>query len=499
MNNRPQQKRGHRLSRVLLCMSCISTLGGLGVPAAQAAPQESAATVGPDGFDLVGSTATNVADGFTMVAVGDLILSRPVSEYQGPEFDAVVKILRGADVTFGNMESNIIDIRSFKGSPQAVYGGAYHISLPELGPDLKAMGFNMVGRANNHALDWGVEGMRETSEALDRAGIVHAGVGENLSQAGAGRFLETRRGRVALVSFASSFTGMSPAADPAAEAPGRPGVAPLRLTRSIVVPPSLLDGLKRARDALPPMDFVNDRTHPDKVSFPGVTFRGGEKAGFSYVPNANDVANILRNVRRAKQYSDFAIVTNHGHDPGNWSEEAPDYAQSFAHKLIDAGADAYIVHGPHRLRGIEIYKGRPIFYSVGNFFIDDLRTPIGAEQWTKIGKDPRVDTDADVTASEEAFGDPVYDGFQYPYYYESVITSSRFEKNQLVELRLYPVELGYTMRLADRGIPRLASPARAKAILAHLQKLSEPFGTKISAEGSVGVIRLKPASVGEER
>lgn len=445
-------------------------------------------------YDDVASTATNVAEGFTMVAVGDLILSRPVTGFQGPSFDAVVEILHDADVTFGNMETNILDIRSFKGSPQADYGGVYMVSVPELAPDLNKMGFNLLSRANNHALDWGVEGMRATSRALDQAGIIHAGVGENLAQASAARFLETAGGRVALVSFASSFTKMSRAAEPAAEAPGRPGLNPLRLTPSIVVPPQMLENLKAIRDALPRTRFRLNRDNPDRVSFPGATFEVGDEPGFHFEPNAHDIANILRNVRRGKQYSDFTIATNHGHEPGSWSDESPGYERPFAHKLIDAGADAYIVHGPHRLRGIEIYKGRPIFYSLGNFFIDDLRTPIGADQWAFIGKDPRVDTDADVTASEEAYGDIEYEGYQDPVYFESVITASRFDKNQLAEVRLYPVELGYLKRLADRGIPRPASPAQAKAILERLQKLSRPYGTQITIENNVGVIKVSTSS-----
>ncbi|MGY8669375.1 CapA family protein [Bradyrhizobium sp. UFLA05-109] len=64
------------------------------------------------------------------------------------------------------------------------------------------------------------------------------------------------------------------------------------------------------------------------------------------------------------QFSDFCVVTNHGHEPGNWSQEPPDYVRSFAHRRIDTGATAHVGHGPHRLRGNEIYKGRP---SPGNF------------------------------------------------------------------------------------------------------------------------------------
>ncbi|RUX10380.1 CapA family protein, partial [Mesorhizobium sp. M8A.F.Ca.ET.059.01.1.1] len=178
---------------------------------------------GAPGYDVVGSIATNVADGFTMVAVGDLIVSRAVTKSQESGFGDVVKILRDADTTFGNLEVNAFDIRSFNGYPQAEYGGAYHLSLPEVGQDLKAMGFNILGRANNHSFDWGVEGMRETSRVLDQNGIIHAGVGENLAQAGAARFFETARGRVALLSCASTFKPMARAGDPAGEAPGRPG------------------------------------------------------------------------------------------------------------------------------------------------------------------------------------------------------------------------------------------------------------------------------------
>ncbi|UVK49983.1 CapA family protein (plasmid) [Mesorhizobium sp. AR02] len=439
------------------------------------------------GYDTVGSTATNVADGFTMVAVGDLIVSRAVTKSQETGFRAVVKILQDADVTFGNLEVNIFDIRSFNGYPQAEYGGAYHLSLPEVGPDLKVMGFNIVGRANNHTLDWGVEGMRETSRVLDESGIVHAGTGENLAQAGAARFLETARGRVGLVSLATTFAPMFRACDPAGEAPGRPGLYPLRLAESIVVPSEMLESLRQIRDAVP--DYPRrDLEDPNRVVLARTTYKAGDRAGYSYETNPRDVADVLRNVRRGKQFSDFCIITNHGHEPGNWSQEPPDYEQSFARKMLDAGADAYIGHGPHLLRGIEIYRGRPIFYSLGNFFEDDLGTPCGADMFEDYAKDPRVDTDAEVKVAEMA------SGFTDPIFYDSIVTVSRFEQNQLTELRLYPIELGHSKRFADRGIPHLATGSQARVILERLQKLSEPFGTEIAIESDIGVIRLKPSS-----
>ncbi|RWO52367.1 CapA family protein [Mesorhizobium sp.] len=450
-----------------------------------------------DAYDTVGSIATNVADGFTMVAVGDLIVSRPLTQGNHPGFDDIVKILGDADATFGNMETLIFDIRSFEGSPQAEYGGAYHISVPELGPDLRAMGFNLMSRANNHSLDWGAEGMRETSRVLDENSIIHAGVGENLSQAGAARFLETARGRVALVSLATTFMPMSRACDPAGEAPGRPGVNALRLTRNIILPSDMLECVRRVRDVLP--GYAAGGKDPSRVVLLAETFKAGDQPSFSYEANPRDVAGILRNVRRGKQFSDFCIVTNHGHEP-DWSElvsqEPADYEQSFARKMIDAGADAYIGHGPHLLRGIEIYKGRPIFYSLGNFFFDDLRTPVGADMFDAYGKDPRIDTDAEVTVDEQGRGYPTPDGFVgalgTPVCYESVIAVSRFEQNQLAELRLYPIELGFSERFANRGIPRLVTGPHAKVILELLQKLSQPFGTEITVETDIGVVRLRP-------
>ncbi|MER8511214.1 CapA family protein [Mesorhizobium sp. M0894] len=438
-------------------------------------------------FDSVGSTATSVADGFTMVAVGDLIVARALTRLEDPGFSAVVKILNDADVTFGNLETNIFDIRSFEGSPQAQHGGAYHISLPELGADLKKMGFDMLSYANNHTFDWGLEGMRETCRILDENEIIYAGVGENLAQAGAARFFETPRGRTSLLSFASTFLPPSRAGDPAGEAPGRPGVNALRLSRKILLPRVMLESVRRIRDALPGFKFLGGES--DEVVLAEVTYKLGAEANYSYVPNERDVADILRNVRRGKQFSDFCLVTNHGHEPGNWSQYPADYERGFAHKVIDAGADAYVVHGPHQLRGIEIYKGRPILYSLGNFMMDDLHTPVGAEMFEARGKDPRIHTDAEVSVQEMAEGYDDDVAFTDPVFYESVIAVSKFEQNQLAELHLVPVELGFSHRFANRGIPRLAAEGQARAILERLQRLSESFGTKIVIKNNIGVIK----------
>jgi poly-gamma-glutamate synthesis protein (capsule biosynthesis protein) len=92
-----------------------------------------------------------------------------------------------------------IDIRGFQGHSHGGKDDWSLVAVPEVAKDLKALGFDMVSRANNHAMDWGIEGMRETSRWLDEAGLVHAGVGEERAGARAARYLETDMGRVGLV------------------------------------------------------------------------------------------------------------------------------------------------------------------------------------------------------------------------------------------------------------------------------------------------------------
>ncbi len=111
-----------------------------------------------------------------------------------PAFGAVIEILRGTDVTFGNLETTIFDPRTFEGAPYSWDGDWTNASLPAVADDLKAMGFDIVGRANNHSQDWGLEGMRETARWLDEAGIAHAGAGESHRMARAPAYFESPQG-----------------------------------------------------------------------------------------------------------------------------------------------------------------------------------------------------------------------------------------------------------------------------------------------------------------
>ncbi|HET9832533.1 MAG TPA: CapA family protein, partial [Vicinamibacterales bacterium] len=186
----------------------------------------------------------------------------------------------------------------------------------------------------------------------------------------------------------------------------------------------------------------------------------------------------------AKQLSDFVIVTIHAHEPGNWSETPADFLPPFAHAAIDAGADEFIGHGPHQLRGIEVYRGKPIFYSLGNFVFQlDLLSPVAADLFEQYKMDGASATDAEFNAmwNERVFGGEVW--------YQSVVTTSRFENGRIAEIQLRPIDLSYGARGADRGVPRFASPELAQAILQRIARLSQPFGTELKIDRGVGVVR----------
>ena len=235
----------------------------------------------------------SVADGFTVAAVGDCIIARPVS--QTPGFAPVGKILRDADAAFGNFEGTAIDLSRTPAVPQAEFGGVWIIGAPAVAKDLKTIGFDLMSRANNHATDWGLEGMRQTSHALDEAGIVHAGVGEHRAAARAARFVDTDKGRVGLISLASTFTPLSRSAPPVGEAPGRPGVNALRTTRYSLVTAEELRALRKIRDEQPAGSVRLDAQEPaDELALFGVRYKVGARRGFTYTIDPSTNAKCSR-------------------------------------------------------------------------------------------------------------------------------------------------------------------------------------------------------------
>lgn len=428
--------------------------------------------------------AMNVADGFTVTAVGDLIIKYPESMRR--DFAEIVNILKNADVTFGNFENTAFDFPRFQAYPQAEAGGSWLLSAPTVTNDVRSMGFTVMSRANNHATDWGVEGMLETNRLLDRAGIIHAGTGKTRAAARDASYLQTSQGNIGLVAISSSFTSMSRSMSPLGLAPGRPGVNALRTRRLVLVTAEQMRVLRTIRNSIPAglLDPTLPEPTDNELELCAVHYRVGNHPGFSYEMDAIDLNENLASIRLGKERSDFLIVSMHAHEPTIWSRDVPDFLPILARTAIDNGADMFIGHGPHRLRGIEIYQGKPIFYSLGNFFFEqDQQYPIVADMWEQFKLDPATMTEAEFVERRRK------KRFHDEEFYQSVIAVNCFAKGQLSEIRLYPVDLS-SDRGSRRGVPRLAAPEIAQKILKLLRKLSDPFGTTIKIDGNIGVIQV---------
>jgi len=439
----------------------------------------------------------SVGEGFTLAAVGDCIISRPLSQKRASDagFDDAVQILLGSDATFGNLETTILDIRNFEGFPDSGAEDWGLASLPAVAGDLSALGFDLLSRANNHSLDWGIAGMRETSRRLDEAGLVHAGVGENRGLARAPQYFESQKGRVALVSMASSYKPSSAASPARGSTAGRPGLNALRLERFSVVPPETMTALvaiQRAMDGARGKDVETGGTPPTELSLFETEFRLGEIFAYRYEMNELDLAEILASIRLGKQHADFLVATIHAHESA-FDEDSPgDFLQELARRAIDAGADAFIAHGIHHLGPIEVYAGKPIFYGLSNFFWSDAQEPLDpilhethAARIAEAFANPATATDADLTALLNATG------FNNEQTFQSIIAVSRFENGRVAEIRLHPIDLGYGLRIPDSGVPRLASPAKGRPILERLIEISTPYGTRIAIRNGIGVIRAE--------
>jgi poly-gamma-glutamate synthesis protein (capsule biosynthesis protein) len=431
---------------------------------------------------------TRIGHDFTLAVVGDLIISRPVSQsaQRLPGFAAVLQILHGADVSTGNMESTIFDARTFKGAPYSWDGDWTNSSLPQVAKDLGAMGFTLVSRANNHALDWGLEGMRETSRHLDDAGIAHAGVGENRGLAAAPGYIETPKGRIALVSIASTFRPTTDALPAQDAAPGRPGLNALHVSETIRVP-------KSAMQSLASVDCTVHGNHchetPATLKLFDQDYRIGDTFAYEYTMDPEDLSIILRAIRSARQNADFVVVALHSHecslgcDDPDQPRGPGDFLKTLAHEAIDSGADVFFTTGNHNLGPLELYRSphrgiRPIFYGLGNFFWSDVQELLPHDLYQRnralLGSawvDPSKATPYDLSAPLNKAS------FAHDFTFRSVIAVSQFDGSRFVELRLYPIEEGYGDRLTDSGIPRLAEdPVVSHAIIQQIMTATARFG-----------------------
>ena len=314
------------------------------------------------GLLAIGASEAPTDRDFTIALTGDTILTRPLSGHSEPEFLALIALLRGADAAFTNLETLFHD---FEGP--AMPSRPSLRSDPRLAGDLSWAGFDLVSRANNHAWDYGVVGMRETTRHVAAAGLAQAGVGESLEQARAPGVSRGPAGTVALISAASTFPDAARAGNPRGKIPGRPGISPLRVRTTYTVTAAELEALRAiARDL-----HESPPAQGDRLDFGGRLFVAGERPGVLSEADPADLEALAAQVRQARAAAGHTIVSIHCHEDAGGSREAPPpFLVAFAHAMIDAGADVVVGHGPHVLRAVEIYRGQPILYSLGNFLFE---------------------------------------------------------------------------------------------------------------------------------
>ena len=434
----------------------------------------------------------------TFTVAGDMLVQRRIPK-ESTGFSEVSKHLNKSEVRFVNLETTL-----HRGEYYAnqFSGGSYLRADPETLADVKEYGFNMLNFANNHSMDFDRGGLMATKKYVDEAGIVNAGVGANLDEAAAPAFLDTPNGRAALIGVVSTMgtpleiSQSAMAGKQSRRYPGRPGVNGLRIDECLEVTQDQLETIKqisalskinaqkdieRAEGYFPPL--------PDGTAIlKDLQFRVGDKTRYVTHPNAEDMSRIEKSIYEAQMQADYILVSIHSHEISGDSKENPaDFLQEFAHKCIDAGAHAVIGHGPHLLRPIEIYKKRPIFYSLGDFVIHNECIPFAPEEMF-ASKGLTIDS-----TMREFFckrSNNYTRGLMRDHrMLESVIPYFEMEDGALIKLELMPIELQFDEPVWRSGNPRFSNQ---HGIIERLAEISGPYGTKISVDSrGYGIVDLK--------
>lgn len=288
-------------------------------------PAETVQTAAPDSepekipetaLSSVGGEEKEKEGSLVITAVGDIMLGRSVATRleKKPQryiyaFEQVAEILKQGDIVFGNLEAPVTD--STNGLTGVRQGGKIVLrNKVEALTAIQFAGFTLLSLANNHILDYYDKGLFDTFELLKKNNIGFSGSGRNLEEARKPAVIEKKGKKIGLL----SYTDMS----------------------------------ELWYKGNPNIRFAAEK----------------EKAGVA----PRKLEYIKEDIERIRQSVDILIVSLH------WGVEEsfdiPGSQVEFAHEVLDFGADMILGHHPHQFQGIEIYKGKPIFYSLGNFIFD---------------------------------------------------------------------------------------------------------------------------------
>jgi len=431
-----------------------------------------------------------------VVGVGDVILA---SRGLRQRLDSrLLECFESADVVFANAEF----VCPARETPSAaLFEHSAACVDPWVLDELESVGVNVVSVANNHIGDFGAQGVVDTLAALEARGLVYAGAGRSLVEARAPSFVETADLRLGVVAACSSSALEMLASPDAYKVAARPGLSPLRFTKSYVLPPEEFAALRKIDEAL---GTAASRRHSSGLGlfggyaelaqtaafrFGAVTIECGAEPAVVTTASATDLRAISHSVTDAARRSDVVIGSLHCHegaDDGWNSEYVASFVTEAARAMIDAGASAVLGHGPHMLRGIEFYSGRPIFYSLGNFIFDrQMLERIPAEERERYGLAAGT-SPADVhdyLSKDEAGRDRGF--YSDARFWEGCVVECDFACDQ-VGVRLLPVDIRPSGLWSDRGLPRVVTGERAAGIVARLENLSRPYSTRLTYDATSG-------------
>ena len=431
------------------------------------------------------SSSVNTMKKISIAASGDSILTMKQSVHSEPEYLEMVERIRSADLAYTNLEVVLCDFDCY---PSAEPGGTYMRADPAMLDEYRWFGFDIVSTANNHSLDYSVGGLLATIKHLKDAGVPYSGTGENLALARAPGYIETRGGRVALISASSSFSSYGRAGHARRDIHGRPGLNPLRHETKHVVSEKSMEDLKRIAKEL---SLRNGSSTDDAYTFLRNKFVVGDDVGVHTLNNKDDMEENLESIRAATRQADWVLFSLHCHQGREEDNFKPaEFIEEFARNCIDSGSHAFLGHGPHFMKGIEIRDGKPIFYSLGNFIYQNMSIPrMPVEFYESFKLDKYTGTPADAYDEREK----THHAYAGPHAHERWISfypTMVFEGDRLTELKLYPIDLGENRGRSQRGRPIPAKPKTAEKIFSILKERSEPYGTEISVEKGVGTVSL---------
>ncbi len=424
----------------------------------------------------------------TICSVGDAILLERFPESY--DITPIKEIVEKADVRLFNLE-NVLSDRPIYASSYC--GGTWLLAKEDTLDDTLSFGFNGCSFANNHTMDFSYDGMLDTLNAAKKRNLPICGAGKNLEEAAGYAVIETENGKCALISICATFNDAARAGNPSDYLPGRPGLNPLRFSIEYHITPEHMKAL-REMSAGTQIDGRRNRSRMGGYTpmppegcfgFGEYNFRESETEGKFSKVNTVDMARTENTIKKALEECENVIVNIHSHEIKHDTDDEPDdFLIEFCRKCIDAGASAVIGTGTHQLKAVEIYKGKPIFYSLGNFIFQSDMVFCMPDDFREKYKMPYGLTAKEQIAERAKLGNG---GLHTDVNnFRSLMPFMTFDDGKLSSVVLYPLRLDM-----HSGFPALADEKETKIIYDYLCERNKQFGTDIEISGGVIEVKLK--------